>query len=304
MMTSGVRHVDRALYRGTIEATLAEKVFCSHYWQTVCCQEIETADGAQVRIDPNVYPPGGPHHTSMRRCRACGKWAPPGPGSEHQVEPTTATCVDCEIEQSHAMFQSRMRHLYRVTGDEEFIRTITALYWKRHHIRPETPDEERARLKRERLAAAERRRERARGNGKDEDETEKFDLSALLYDGIHDRLNESVSVDSAVFAEQQTTSGQHWLAEALDMTERPATHQRFSDVCKLIREHLAWVGKDDTRRATGCSKVLLGESEEALRREIDYLHAKRSIVPSARRVSNPYDRREQPLPMPGEGHVL
>ncbi len=51
MMPSVVRQVDRSLYRGKLEATLAEKVFCSLYWQTLCCQEMETADGVQVRID-------------------------------------------------------------------------------------------------------------------------------------------------------------------------------------------------------------------------------------------------------------
>ncbi len=252
----------------------------------------------------NVYPPGGLAKTAMRRCRVCGRWAPPAPGSEHHLESTTETCVDCEIEQSHREFKMWMRRLYQATGDDEFIRTITSLHWKRHHICSETSDEERARLKREKLAADKRRRGHAQGNGKDEDETEKFDVSALLCDGMHDRLNESAGIESAVFAEQQTTSGQHWLAEALDMTERPATRQRSSDVRRSIREHLTWVGKDDTRRATGCSKVLLSESEEALLKEIDYLHAKGSIVLSARRVSNPHDRREQPLPMPGQGHVL
>jgi hypothetical protein len=49
---------------------------------------------------------------------------------------------------------------------------------------------------------------------------------------------------------------------------------------------------------------MLDEDTKALQKEIDYYHAKRRIVPWARRVSNPCDRRGQPLPMPGEGQVL
>lgn len=54
------------------------------------------------------------------------------------------------------------------------------------------------------------------------------------------------------------------------------------------------------RRGAGCRMVLLAEDSNALQKEIEYYHAKGIIVPSARRVSNPHDRRDRPLPMPGQ----
>jgi len=54
------------------------------------------------------------------------------------------------------------------------------------------------------------------------------------------------------------------------------------------------------RRGAGCRKLLLPESEGALLKEIAYCQAHGVTRPSTRRVSNPFDRRERPLPMPGQ----
>lgn len=53
------------------------------------------------------------------------------------------------------------------------------------------------------------------------------------------------------------------------------------------------------RRGAGCRKILLAESEDVLLKEIAYYQRRGVIVPSARRLNNPFDRREQPMPMPG-----
>ena len=50
----------------------------------------------------------------------------------------------------------------------------------------------------------------------------------------------------------------------------------------------------------GCYKLMLPESETGLRKEIAYYIAKGKICPSALRLSNPFDRSEKPLPMPGQ----
>lgn len=54
------------------------------------------------------------------------------------------------------------------------------------------------------------------------------------------------------------------------------------------------------RHGAGCHKVMLPESESGLRKEIAYYLAKGRVAPSARRLNDPSDRHERPLPMPGE----
>jgi hypothetical protein len=54
------------------------------------------------------------------------------------------------------------------------------------------------------------------------------------------------------------------------------------------------------RRGAGCHKVMLSESETALMNELAYYQRTGKIVPSARRLSNPFNKREKPLPMPGK----
>lgn len=52
-------------------------------------------------------------------------------------------------------------------------------------------------------------------------------------------------------------------------------------------------------RGRGCRKAMLPESEKQLRREIDFYLRKGKIARYARRVSNPFDKFERPLAMPG-----
>jgi len=54
------------------------------------------------------------------------------------------------------------------------------------------------------------------------------------------------------------------------------------------------------RRGAGCHKAMLPESESGLRKEIAYYLAKGRIKRYARRLSNPFDKCERPLPMPGQ----
>lgn len=54
------------------------------------------------------------------------------------------------------------------------------------------------------------------------------------------------------------------------------------------------------RRGAGCHKLMLAESEDALLKEIAYYQAHGVTRPSTRRLNNPFNRRERPLPMPGQ----
>ncbi len=76
---------------------------------------------------------------------------------------------------------------------------------------------------------------------------------------------------------------------------------------RLAAEHTSPDGQKTLRlkrRAPGCSKAMPPESENGLRKEMAYYEAKGRIVPSARRLDNPFDRSEEPLRMPGQDGEL
>jgi len=54
----------------------------------------------------------------------------------------------------------------------------------------------------------------------------------------------------------------------------------------------------------GCHKVMLPETEKGLRKEIAYYLAKNKVAPAARRLHNPIDKFERPLPTPGKAGRL
>ena len=115
-----------------------------------------------------------------------------------------------------------------------------------------------------------------------------------------DRVGRSLINEADLF-DGHLESDQKWGNEPHARDLRTQLRRRF------LERYTTKTGDRRTRvkrRGAGCRKAMLDEGTKALQKEIDYYHAKQSIVPRARRVSNPYDRREQPLPMPGEGQVL
>ena len=81
----------------------------------------------------------------------------------------------------------------------------------------------------------------------------------------------------------------------------------FRDLLRGLRSRFVEVRKTKKGKkrvfkgkGAGCAKRLLPESESGLRREIAYFAAKGRLAPWTRRLSDPFDRDERPLPMPGE----
>lgn len=211
--------------------TLLEKVFCSPYWQDLCCQELETPAGRKVRVDLSLYPPGGRDRTAMCRCEVCAKWTPPD-------FPSTF-CCDCRTETEEEAFEQRLRHIHD-NDDDELVRALVRLRWARPYIRPQH-----------------------------EDDDKRPDETAFLPDHFRERQDDSMSsMEALTFFEQQGTSGRHWLAEALDAPDKPVPRRSAGAVVRAIRRHLTWVGKDTPRRAIGCSVILLPDKDDALREEI------------------------------------
>ena len=249
-------------YLGGFQAVLQTKVFCSPYWQENCCREVETPRGKMIRIDHDTYPPGGKSQTAMRRCSICGKWAP--------RDVTEPACPDCITETQEQVFAEHLR-LIREDGEYGLIRALLRLHWKRHYIRPRKANDD---------------------GGPDE--------SAFLPDHLIELQDDSLlpmTPEMLTFPEQQTTSGRHWLAEVLDMPEKPVQRTSAGAVARTIRRHLLWAAKDSPRRAIGCSVILLPESEEKLREEIIHYETTGHIEARATRqdtVSPRIRYREKP----------
>lgn len=282
MNSASVMAIDRSEYKGAFGATLREKVFCSDYWQTICCNEVETSEGLKFSIDLSSYPPGGAGRTAMRRCRCCGRWAPPSTPVY-----STPFCVDCAIDREQEAFQVRMRRLHRETGDPELVRDIIKLYWKRAFIRSETKEEQ-ARLKRERTKSKKQTQPRSRGKDTEKDKKNEFDISAFPFEHIYEPLTESLSsFDCSTFDEQQTTGGRHWLAESLEMAGGPARRPSINPAIKGLHKNLKWASKHRDRRAVGCWLMILPEDEQSLREEIAEFQATGRVKPTTTERGRP-----------------
>jgi hypothetical protein len=233
-------------YLGGFRATLLAKVFCSQYWQEVCCREIETPDGKKVRVDRSLYPPGGKGRTAMRRCMICGKWAPPNGAGK--------ACADCLTEVEAEAYFGRLQCLAG-TPEEWLVVILMGMHWRRLRVR----------------------------SRKEEEAKKGPDDAAFLTDDVQVEL-ESIQAraDREIPFEQQTTAGRHWLAEALEMSERPVQRPRAGAVARALRRHLRWVARDSTRRTTGCGTVLLPDDDQKLQEEITHYENKGLLMPRAR----------------------
>jgi len=244
MTQAAIREISVFEYLGGFRTTLLEQVFCSEFWLERCCREIETPDGTRVRVDRSIYPPGGKAQTAMSRCGVCKRWTPP--------DGTGQVCADCLTEAEVEAFEQRMRRAHQ-RGDGELVSILLRMHWRRLPIR----------------------------HRKDEEADKPPDETAFLPDGLAEDQDDSLSPGVHIPFEYQTTSGRHWLAEALDMPEKPAIRRPRWVVGSAIRRHLLWVGRSTTRRAFGCRVVLLPDDDESLREEIAHYETKGFVMPRA-----------------------
>jgi hypothetical protein len=239
------REVSVFKYLSKLQADLLEKVFCSWYWEQVCCQEIATPDGKKMRIDLTAYPPGGKKLTAMRRCGVCGRWAPP--------DLPAGTCADCLTEAREEAFEEHLHAIWnRGDGDEGLVRDLVRLrgrQWCVRHMQENAEPDERA----------------------------------FLPDWLLDRQDDSMrSADDRVSFWRRTSGGQHWVCELLDTPEKAAPRRSPREVVGAIWRHVAWVARDSHRRALGCSTILLPEGDEALLKEITYWRTNGRVMPRAK----------------------
>ncbi len=173
-------------------------------------------------------------------------------------------CVDCRVEIDVRRFSKRLANLDR---DDHVV--LLALSWRRP---PWAHD-----WLKEGMPVAQA--------GLDE---------GLLTDA-HEQDGES-SIDEADLFDGQLASDQTWGPGPSLRELRAQLRRRF------LERYTTRKGRQRVRvkrHGAGCRMVLLTEASEALQKEIAYYEAKGIIHPSARRVSNPHDWRERPLPMPG-----
>ncbi len=250
MTRSAFREISVFEYIGGFAATLQAKVFCSPYWQDCCCEEVDTADGRKVRISHEAYPPGGKRATAMRRCGTCGKWAP------HAV--AYSACTDCQVESDEGAFEQHLGQIER-GGTKGLADTLRYLWWRRPFVPERREDDANVDEKKKKAKQA------------------KGDVA-----GVDDEDAPPV-MEITTFREEGTPGGRHWMANLLEIPDRPAPQLNSEVLAALIRRHLEWVAQDAPRRAVGCSVVLLPEDEGKLMEEIAYHEATGRIMPRARR---------------------
>jgi hypothetical protein len=258
------REVSFYEYLGKTRAALFSMVFCSFYWEQTCCRKVVTPTGRKMRIEVSLYPPGGKRSTAMRRCGACGKWAPP--------DIPSGTCVDCRTEDNEEAFEARLRHIWK-DRDEEFIKDLVRLRGRRPCVL--------------------HKKNEKKNKKKDKKKKTEPDERPFLPDWLHERQDGSMpSEDDRVSFWQRTSGGRHWVCELLDTTEKAVPRRASGEVVRAIARHLKWVARDSHRRACGCSVVVLPEDDEALQAEIVYHKITDRVMPRAKRegVVNPRQR--------------
>ena len=243
------KDVSLSEYLGGFGATLQAEVFCSPYWQDTCCREVSTPQGRKVRVNFEVYPPGGKGRTTMCRCGICGKWAPRSNGG--------SACIDCQIEAEEESFERRLECLRR-DGECGFVELLQRLRWRR----PFSPQ-------RREVDAESPTQEEAEQNIEEKFDENEDDLPPVM--------------EVTTFHQQEFAEERYWLANVLDIPEQPTPARNDDVIVRLVRRHLAWVGRDTPRRAIGCSVILLPESEEKLREEIADYETTGSLKPRAKR---------------------
>jgi len=84
----------------------------------------------------------------------------------------------------------------------------------------------------------------------------------------------------------------------------PSSHEMLSRMRRRFHRRYKnkdgeWV-EDLKPRGMGCTKVMLPETEKSLQNEIAYFKRRGEVKPWARRLHNPLDRYEYPMPAPEE----
>ncbi len=182
------------------------------------------------------------------------------PGATHE-----ARCVDCQVEFDRVTFIGRTRRWPRPDRLE---------FWQRYWSRSETVEQWML-----------RRMPRP---------TARMEADSSL---AGDQGDGDSSIDEADVLGGSLERDQTW-------GNTPSAHELFKQLrerfLEVVRTKDGKKKKRIKRRGAGCQKALLSENDHGLLHEIAYYRRTGRIVPSARRVSDPFDKSEKPLRMPGQ----
>lgn len=272
-MTAG-RYESCARQSEFSEAKLLRDEFCSRWWVAESHAWDRDSNGRiWVGRKRGVYPPGG-----MIRCAACRRWTPPDWGGN--------LCVDCQADLDYEAFFKRLRHWCKCDWPIFF-----ALHWRRPVWLPAWIEE------RMPISTAARSDYAARPLHEDEQQ----DRARTKEERDRDRIVGGSLIDEADLFNGDLEPDQRWGPTGTD--QRGAVRQlrkSFREVYRNKKGKRKWRVK---RRGAGCTKAMLPESDGALRCEILYYKLTDKIRASARRLNNPFNKREDPIPMPGEDGV-
>jgi hypothetical protein len=175
-----------------------------------------------------------------------------------------AVCVDCRVEIEQRRFNERLRPLCR---DDRVV--LLAIYWRRPTRTQEWLSE-----------------------GMPAPRAEVDDLTSL-----DDQDQDAGSaIDEADLFDGSLEPDQRW-------GNTPSSRDLLDQLRKRFLDPHGPQNPEQRQRikrsGAGCRMILLPENDEALKKEIAYFQARGVVIPSARRVSNPRNRRERPVPMSG-----
>ena len=290
------KYVSRTRKSDFSTGRLLEKEFCSIGWVESSYEQRQEKNGrgwfCRIR---NAYPVAG-----MIKCAACKKWAPADrstamyanrSATTHANGPTPQKpskvkryflCTDCRMAADIKAFTKRLRQWHE--DDREY---LLKLYWKRPVITshwlmegmpPPTPAID-------------------------------CDLSIPFVADSDDSDITDLPINDADLHAGGLESDQTW-------GNAPSYHAALHKLRESFLKGYS-TKKDKTlppwlrprrrrikRYGAGCRKKMLPETEEHLQKEIDYYLSTNEIHPTARRLQNPANKHEIPLPMPSQEDKL
>ena len=236
--------------------------FCSYFWFAASYRRKRDRRG---RIwyyrKKGAYPVAG-----MIRCSDCGRWSPPWHDDD--------ACTDCRTESIAVDLLRRLKRWPR----EDWLELL-GISWRRPVYMPDWLDED-------------------------------MPHPAVTATGYLPGLESpDGSTDSPFATDDDSPISEIDLFDGrLESDQRwghtPSYHEILTRMRWRFRkrhknEDGEWV-EDFKPHGMGCTKVMLPETKKSLRNEIAYFRRHGAIKPWARRLNNPIDRHEYPLPSPGQ----